>query len=47
MKEVKTKQDIFNLSDSQYDVATPTDYYTKATTGSQRILPKEKRRYVI
>lgn len=47
MKEVKTRQDIFDLPDSQYDVATLTDYYAKATTGSQRILPKEKRRYVM
>ncbi len=47
MTEVKHKDDIFDIPESQYDVATLTDYYAKATTGSQRILPKEKRRYVM
>ena len=47
MKEVKHKVDIFALPESSYDVAKLTDYYAKATEGSQRILPKEKRRYVM
>lgn len=47
MTEVKHKDDIFALPESQYDIAKLTDYYAKATEGSQRILPKEKRRYVM
>lgn len=47
MTEVKHKDDIFALPESSYDVAKLTDYYAKATEGSQRILPKEKRRYVM
>ena len=47
MTEVKHKDDIFALPESQYDIAKLTDYYAKATIGSQRILPKEKRRYVM
>ncbi len=47
MTEVKHKDDIFVLPESHYDVAKLTDYYAKATEGSQRILPKEKRRYVM
>ena len=47
MTEVKHKDDIFALPESSYDVAKLTDCYAKATEGSQRILPKEKRRYVM
>lgn len=47
MTEAKHKDDIFALAESSYDVAKLTDYYAKATEGSQRILPKEKRRYVM
>ena len=47
MSEVKHKDDIFEIPKSQYDVASLTDYYAKATSGSLRILPKEKRRYVM
>ncbi len=47
MTEVKHKDDIFALPKSSYDVAKLTDYYAKATEGSRRILPKEKRRYVM
>ena len=47
MTEVKHKDNIFALPESSYDVAKLTDYYAKATEGSQRILPKEKRRYVM
>lgn len=47
MTEVKHKDDIFTLPESSYDVAKLTDYYAKAIEGSERILPKEKRRYVM
>lgn len=47
MTEVSNKDDIFALPESSYYVAKLTDYYAKATKGSQRILPKEKRRYVM
>ena len=39
--------EVFNIPDSQYDVAVRTDFYAKSKEGSQRILPKEKRRYVM
>lgn len=39
--------DIFSLPQSKYAVASLTDYYAKTTTNSQRIFPKEKRRYVV
>ena len=47
MTEVSNKDDIFALPESSYDVAKLTDYYAKATEGSQRILQKEKRCYVM
>lgn len=47
MTEVKRKDDTFTLPESHYDIAKLTDYYTRATDGSQRILPKEKHRYVM
>lgn len=47
MTEVKYKDDIFALPESSYDATKLTDYYAKATEVSQRILPKEKRRYVM
>lgn len=47
MSDVNNKEDIFEIPESQYDVANLTDYYAKATSGSLRILPKEKRRYVM
>lgn len=47
MNEVKHNDDTFARPESSYDVAKITDYYAKATEGSQRILPEEKRRYVM
>lgn len=48
MTEVKhNNDDIFALPESSYDVVKLTDYYAKTTEGSQRILPKEKHRYVM
>lgn len=38
MSEVKHKDDIFVIPESQYDVASLTDYYAKATSGSLRLL---------
>ena len=37
----------YEIPPSQYDVATLTDFYAKSKEGSLRILPKEKRRYVM
>ncbi|MCA9339803.1 MAG: hypothetical protein KDA17_02730 [Candidatus Saccharibacteria bacterium] len=37
MTEVEHKYDIFTLPESSYDVAKLTDYYAKATEGSQRV----------
>lgn len=39
--------DVFNLPESKYTPETLVDFLTKAAAGSQRILPKEKRRYVM
>ena len=47
MAEVKHEDDFFALPDSSYDVAKLTDYYAKATKASQRMLPTEKRPYVM
>ncbi len=44
---LKDNPDVFNLPDSKRNIDDLTDYYTKTTEGSTRILPKEKRRYVI
>lgn len=44
---LKDNPDIFNLPDSKRTVDDLTDYYAKAIEGSTRILPKEKRRYVM
>lgn len=38
---------IFNLPESEYKVSDLTDHYASTTKGSLRILPKEKRRYVM
>lgn len=39
--------DIFDLPESSYSIETLMDFFTKVAEGSQRILPKEKRRYVM
>jgi len=44
---LKDNPDLFNLPDSKRSVDDLTNYYAKAIEGSTRILPKEKRRYVM
>ncbi len=44
---LKDNPDIFNLPDSKRSIDDLTNYYAKAIEGSTRILPKEKRRYVM
>jgi DNA invertase Pin-like site-specific DNA recombinase len=44
---LKDNPDVFNLPESKYDVDTLVEFFTKAAKGSQRILPKERRRYVM
>ncbi len=44
---LKDNPAVFNLPDSKRSVDDLTDYYAKALEGSTRILPKEKRRYVM
>ena len=39
--------DIFTIPESKYSIEVLMDYFTKSNEGSQRILPKEKRRYVM
>ncbi len=47
MPDKEASTETFDIPPSQYDVATLTDFYAKSKEGSQRILPKEKRRYVM
>lgn len=47
MHDKEASAETFDIPPSQYDVATLTDFYAKSKEGSQRILPKEKRRYVM
>ena len=44
---LKTNPDVFNLPDSKHNVDDLTDYLAKIVQGTNRILPKEKRRYVM
>ena len=44
---LKNNPGIFNLPESKHDAGELTDYFTKITEGSRRILPKERRRYVM
>lgn|GEM_PF-122654 len=44
---LRDNPEAFNLPESEYSAEDLTNYFTKATAGSQRILPKEKRRYVM
>ena len=39
--------DIFDLPESRYSLETLMEFFTRAAEGSRRILPKEKRRYVM
>lgn len=44
---LKDNPDIFNLPESKRSIDDLTNYYAKTIEGSTRILPKEKRRYVM
>jgi len=44
---LKDTPDIFTIPESKYSIEVLMDYFTKSNEGSQRILPKEKRRYVM
>lgn len=44
---LKDNPDIFDLPESRHNANELTDYFLKITEGSQRILPKERRRYAI
>ncbi len=44
---LKDNPDVYNLPESKYSIETLIDFFTKSTEGSQRILPKERRRYVM
>lgn len=44
---LKDNPAIFDLPESRHNANELTDYFLKITEGSQRILPKERRRYAI
>jgi DNA invertase Pin-like site-specific DNA recombinase len=44
---LKENPDIFTLPESKYTAENLTDFFIKASEGSQRIFPKERRRYVM
>ena len=44
---LKDNPDVYNLPESKYSIETLMDFFAKSTEGSQRILPKERRRYVM
>ena len=44
---LRDNPDLFDLPESKHNANELTDYFLKITEGSQRILPKEKRRYAI
>ncbi len=44
---LRDNPEIFVLPESKYSTENLTDFFTKANEGSQRILPKERRRYVM
>jgi DNA invertase Pin-like site-specific DNA recombinase len=44
---LKDNPELFTLPKSKYSIEVLMDYFTKTAEGSQRILPKEKRRYVM
>ncbi len=47
LDSLKDNPDIFDLPESKHNANELTDYFLKITEGSQRILPKERRRYAI
>lgn len=46
-KSLKDNPELFNLPESRYTVDSLVDFFVQSIEGSRKILPKEKRRYVI
>ncbi len=46
-ESLEDNPDVFNLPESKRSIDDLTNYYAKTIEGSTRILPKEKRRYII
>lgn len=44
---LKDNPELFNLPESRYTVDGLVDFFVRSMEGSRKILPKEKRRYVI
>ena len=44
---LRDNPEVFNLPESKYTAESLADFFTKAHEGSKRILPKERRRYVM
>ena len=44
---LKDNPELFNLPESRYTVDSLVDFFVQSLEGSRKILPKEKRRYVI
>lgn len=46
-ESLKDNPELFNLPESRYTVDGLVDFFVQSMEGSRKILPKEKRRYVI
>ena len=46
-ESLKDNPELFNLPESRYTVDGLVDFFVRSMEGSRKILPKEKRRYVI
>lgn len=46
-ESLKNNPELFNLPQSKYTVDSLVDFFVQSLEGSRKILPKEKRRYVI
>ena len=46
-ESLKDNPELFNLPESRYTVDGLVDFFVQSLEGSRKILPKEKRRYVI
>lgn len=46
-ESLKDNPELFNLPESRYTVDSLVDFFVQSLEGSRKILPKEKRRYVI
>lgn len=44
---LKDNPELFNLPESRYKVESLVDFFVQSLEGSRKILPKERRRYVI